>query len=218
MIFNRIYPRVEPQLHPNQAGFRHKHSTLDHLYKLTTLINNRFNINKKKAKRSAFNSSLTNRQYRKYRVFHAVFIDFSKAFDCAWHDGILFKLGTIFNITGRTWRWIRSFLHGRKFRVISGDLATIWKDILAGVLQGSVLAPLSSLMISLIQFPYWKHSCMLMTLYSIHDLTCNQPQRLQFHFIISLTHFHSSFNGHVNGNSSSMDPNLLQWHSVTINE
>ena len=142
MIFNRIYHRIETQLHPSQAGFRHKHSTLDHLYKLTTHINNRFNIPKKKANRSAFNTSLTNRHYKGRAIFHAVFIDFSKAFDRAWHDGILFKLGTRFGITGRAWRWIRSFLRGRSFRVISGDVASVWKNILAGVPQGSVLAPL----------------------------------------------------------------------------
>src|SRR6185437_1252125 len=123
MVFNRIYPRVEPQLHPSQAGFRNRHSTMDHLYKLTTLINNRFNLPRKKAGRTAVNPSQVNRSYLKYRLFHAVFIDFSKAFDRAWHNGILYKLGIRFGITGRAWRWIRSFLRGRTFRVISGDLA-----------------------------------------------------------------------------------------------
>ena len=48
----------------------------------------------------------------------AVFMDMSKAFDRMPHGVLLEKLASGFNIRGTLWHWVRSFLTGRKQRVL----------------------------------------------------------------------------------------------------
>jgi hypothetical protein len=145
IIYKRIIPIIDPLLNPMQSGFRRSHSTIDNLYHLTSVIHRRIWTKPSftSYKNNSENHARNKRAARgRHSTFHCAFIDLSKAFDRAWHNGILYKLGLRFGITGRTWSWIRSFLSGRTFRVISGDIASLWKDIIAGVPQGSVLAPL----------------------------------------------------------------------------
>ena len=144
IIYNRIIRHMSPRISPRQAGFRRLHSTIDNLYHLTSIIRRR--IRNKPPPSSFKNGANQARNKRiargKLSTFHCSFIDLSKAFDRAWHNGVLFKLGTQFSITGRVWRWVRAFLHQRSFRVITGGVGSMWKAIVAGVPQGSVLAPL----------------------------------------------------------------------------
>jgi len=70
-----------------------------------------------------------------------VFLDISKAFDRVWHDGLLFKLEKL-GIGGVLLQWFRSYLSGRKQRVVIEGSQSSWKEIKAGVPQGSVLGPL----------------------------------------------------------------------------
>jgi hypothetical protein len=69
----------------------------------------------------------------------AIFFDFAKAFDLVPHDRLLAKLANA--LPGWLVRWIANYLRGRKQRVLSGSLKTSWKDVEAGVIQGSVLGP-----------------------------------------------------------------------------
>ncbi|MFN7829690.1 MAG: reverse transcriptase domain-containing protein [Armatimonadota bacterium] len=69
----------------------------------------------------------------------AIFFDFAKAFDLVPHDRLLAKLANV--LPGWLVRWIANYLRGRKQRVLSGSLKTSWKDVEAGVIQGSVLGP-----------------------------------------------------------------------------
>lgn len=70
----------------------------------------------------------------------AVSLDFSRAFDTVWQDGIVYKLMNMgFDTT--TCRMIGSFLTGRKFRVRLGDILSEGRPVSAGVPQGSLLAP-----------------------------------------------------------------------------
>ena len=70
-----------------------------------------------------------------------VFCDISKAFDCVWHNGLLFKLRSM-GIKGDLLAWFEDYLHIRKQRVILNGISSEWGNIKAGVPQGSVLGPL----------------------------------------------------------------------------
>ena len=70
-----------------------------------------------------------------------IFCDQTKAFDRVWHDGLIFKLQTI-GISGTLLTWFKSYLSGRKQRVVIEGKFSPWGSIGAGVPQGSVLGPL----------------------------------------------------------------------------
>ncbi len=70
-----------------------------------------------------------------------VFCDISKAFDRVWHKGLLAKLSSI-GISGSLLNWFSSYLSSRKQRVVLRNSNSDWKDINAGVPQGSILGPL----------------------------------------------------------------------------
>ena len=79
----------------NQCGFQTNRSTTD---LLTILINDA-------------RDNLDN-----YEACHLVTIDFSKAYDTVWHDGLLFKLSRYYLINGKILKWLTSFLSGRYAR------------------------------------------------------------------------------------------------------
>ena len=70
-----------------------------------------------------------------------VFLDISKAFDKVWHKGLLYKLESL-GVRDLLLKWIKSYLTGRKQRVIIDGQSSDWREIEAGVPQGSVLGPL----------------------------------------------------------------------------
>jgi ribonuclease P/MRP protein subunit RPP40 len=70
-----------------------------------------------------------------------IFLDVSKAFDKVYHKGLLHKLES-FGISGRLFEWFYSYLHGRKRRVVINGKESAWRNINAGVPQGSILGPL----------------------------------------------------------------------------
>ena len=70
-----------------------------------------------------------------------VFLDMSKAFDKVWHEGLLFKL-KCYGVNWELYNILKNYLHNRKQRVILNGVYSSWKDIKAGVPQGSVLGPL----------------------------------------------------------------------------
>ena len=69
------------------------------------------------------------------------FLDISRAFDQAWHDGLLYKL-KLLGICGRYYNLIQSFLDNRHQRVVLNGQSSKWSLIKAGVPQGPVLGPL----------------------------------------------------------------------------
>ena len=69
-----------------------------------------------------------------------VFLDFAKAFDRVLHELLLIKLEG-YGFTGKLLEWCRSFLVGRKQRVVMGNNTAEWVDVISGVPQGSVLGP-----------------------------------------------------------------------------
>ena len=74
------------------------------------------------------------------KVTAAVFIDFSKAFDCVNH-GILLKKLTNLGFTEETIRWYKSYLSDRKQSTIANGILSDYQHVTCGVPQGSILGP-----------------------------------------------------------------------------
>lgn len=70
-----------------------------------------------------------------------IFLDISKAFDKVWHKGLIYKL-ELLGVRDPLLKWFKSYLSGRKQRVIIDGQSSDWTDIESGVPQGSVLGPL----------------------------------------------------------------------------
>uniref|UniRef100_A0A1B6HDX7 Reverse transcriptase domain-containing protein n=1 Tax=Homalodisca liturata TaxID=320908 RepID=A0A1B6HDX7_9HEMI len=78
----------------------------------------------------------------------AIFLDYSKAFDCLSHDHLLSKLATL-GIQGQSLEWFRSYLTGRSqmtevkytTKGITRQICSGLQAITRGVPQGSVLGP-----------------------------------------------------------------------------
>ena len=98
VITNRLEAYVESEdiLDPEQEGFRHFRSTTNALLNFTQSIMNGFNKNE---------------------ITLAVLIDFEKAYDSIWREGLLVKLHQN-GIKGRMWSWIQAFLEVRQARCI----------------------------------------------------------------------------------------------------
>jgi hypothetical protein len=63
------------------------------------------------------------------------------ASDKVWHEGLLLKLESK-GISGSLLAWFRSYLSHREQRVLLGASASYYRDVSAGVPQGSVLGPI----------------------------------------------------------------------------
>ena len=102
-----------------QYGFRSSRSTAD----LLTVVSDRI--------ARAFNRSGATR---------AVALDISKAFDRAWHAGLLHKLKS-YGISSQIFCLISSFLSNRRLRVVLDGKSSQEYAVNAGVPQGSILGP-----------------------------------------------------------------------------
>ena len=72
--------------------------------------------------------------------FSATFMDFMKAFDRVWHDGLLHKLAQC-GVSLSSLAWICNYLSGRHITVRVGEGQSAPQPISAGVPQGSHLGP-----------------------------------------------------------------------------
>ena len=73
---------------------------------------------------------------------HAVYFDFSSAFDCVHHNILLWKLKHEFFIQGDFLRLITAFLSGRTGAVKLNGIISQWIADKIGVPQGGSLSPI----------------------------------------------------------------------------
>ena len=119
MLLNRIQPKLDPHLRPNQNGFRPRRSTTAHILALRRIIEG--------VKRNNLKAVL-------------LFVDFSKAFDSI-HRGKMMKILRAYGIPEQLVSAITKLYEDTRAKVLSPDGETNYFDILAGVLQGDTLAP-----------------------------------------------------------------------------
>lgn len=121
LLSKRLQPVIdERRLIPDhQFGFRIKHSTIDQVHKITDVIE---------------------KALEEKKICCGVFLDVSQAFDKVWHEGLEHKLQLL--LPRQLFLILRSYLTERLFRVKHGNDYSDFKEIAAGVPQGSVLGPL----------------------------------------------------------------------------
>jgi ribonuclease HI len=122
IVANRLnwYLEKHQLLKPEQTGFRKHKNTIDQLIRLQDSV-------VKSLKESGYT--------------YAIFLDFSKAFDMVWIEGLLYKIRNL-NIHGNIYTFIENFLTRREFKVKVGNSFSPINPLNNGVPQGSVLAPL----------------------------------------------------------------------------
>jgi hypothetical protein len=107
-----------------QFGFRAGRSTTDAIHYLLTSIQRVLQRNDKPSAQCP-----------------VVFLDIKKAFDRVDHNLLLHRVHDA-GITGKAWRWIKSFLTDRRMRVVDNAEHSDWHEVEFGVPQGCVLSPL----------------------------------------------------------------------------
>ena len=123
ILNNRLMTYTEEKniIHPSQIGFIPGNRTADHILTLKTLHDN-------------FVKPHTNKK------IYACFVDFKKAFDSVWHDGLLLKL-LEYKIGGRFYDLITNLYINTKCAVKIDDHRTSFFPYTIGVRQGCVLSP-----------------------------------------------------------------------------
>ncbi len=122
IMYNNIYSFLDERgfFSKRQFGFRKSISTMHNLLDLSNLIAN---------------------TQAEGKVCSSVLIDIKKCFDTI-DRSILFRKLEHYGIRGKTLEWIKSYFSNRKqFIFFKGKMSSL-RDILLGILQGSVLGPL----------------------------------------------------------------------------
>ena len=123
-IWNRrlhLYFEENNILHNSQIGFLPENRTADHVFTLRTLIDKYVHYHKEKV--------------------YACFVDFRKAFDSVWHEGLFYKLLKT-NIGGNLYNLMKSLYCNSTCSIKIGENKTQPFSNSRGVLQGCILSPL----------------------------------------------------------------------------
>lgn len=119
-VYNEIFSIFCPHLTHWQHGYLPGKSTVSQLSQVV----------------HQFANALERRQ--QVDVLH---LNFSKAFDRVSHEKLLFKLECL-GIGGSLLAWFRSYLSGRRHRVVLDNESSDFLPVTSGVRQGSILGPL----------------------------------------------------------------------------
>ena len=119
-VYNEIFDIICPHLTHWQHGFLPGKSTVSQLSQVV----------------HHFAVALERRQQ-----VDVIYLDFSKAFDRVSHEKLLFKLECL-GIGGSLLAWFRSYLSGRRHRVVIDNESSDFLPVTSGVPQGSILGPL----------------------------------------------------------------------------
>lgn len=120
ILIKKLYWFFKPYIIPEQHGFLPKKSTATNL--------------------TSFTDDVLIALDRGHEV-HAIYTDFSKAFDVVDHQVLLRKL-MLLGIHGSLLRWFESYLRNRSQIVVTGGYRSDRLPIASGVAQGSHLGPL----------------------------------------------------------------------------
>ena len=134
VVKTRYEPQLEPTLSHWQGGFRQRRSTRQQVLYLREMIG-------RAMRRERPGASRREGRYKKTDPYPVVFLDIQRAFDSAPHELLLASLFRA-GLRGDALHYFRSFLSGRRFRVVAGDTIGEWAPVRAGVPQGAVLSPL----------------------------------------------------------------------------
>ena len=85
-------------------------------------------------------SDIIARAFNRFGATRAIAFDISKAFDRAWHAGLLHKRRS-YGISGQIFGLIYSFLSNKWLRVVLDGKSSQEYPVNAGVPQGSILVP-----------------------------------------------------------------------------
>ena len=123
ILNHRLLKHIQSRdiLHKSQIGFLANNRTADHVLTLRTLIDKYVNCHKTKV--------------------YACFVDFRKAFDSVWHDGLLYKLLQI-NVRGNFDKVIKSLYSNSTCSIRIENNQTQPFQYTRGVRQGCILSPL----------------------------------------------------------------------------
>ena len=117
----RLAEHAENRLAEGQGGFRRYRSTVDQALSLHEVLRRR-------------------KREEKGKVTFLCFIDFRKAFDTVWHDG-LWKALWDNGVKGKAWRVVRSLYTSMRASVRLGDKQSRKVSMHQGVRQGCPLSP-----------------------------------------------------------------------------
>ena len=108
-------------LHPSQIGFLRENRTSDHIFTLRTLIDKFV--------------------HRHNTKLYACFVDFRKAFDSIWHEGLFYRLLS-YGISGKMFRIIKNLYSKSTCAIKIDNHRTSFFEYSRGVRQGCILSPL----------------------------------------------------------------------------
>ena len=121
MVTNRLtwFLNKNNIIKPSHAGFRKYFSTSDPIIRLKCEIEH---------------------VIKEGHITVAIFIDFTKAFDLLWIDGLLLKMMGL-GLKGNIYQWIKNFLINRHYQVKVNDTLSNSYSPDNGTPQGSVVSP-----------------------------------------------------------------------------